>query len=124
MEFLAGLILGIVIGIVYVQYRIRTAVKIIMDKISDDMINSTPRSEDIRKMKLLRIEIQDSMMYAYDHKTEEFSGQGPNLTELAKSVEPYCKIATADLDGKTVWFIDGVVIDDLSKLDGDLKVKL
>jgi hypothetical protein len=64
---------------------------------------------EVVKVKKYFIENINGLLYLYEHKTNNFIGQGKTLDELALLAKDKSKIAGVSYNEEVLWFVDGEV---------------
>lgn len=83
-----------------------------------NIIEGTDSKATDAKIRALKIEQQKDTLYLFDADTDKFVCQALTVDELAKRVKEvnYCKIAGVVHNDKSIWFVDGKVVETLEQL--------
>ena len=113
MEYSLSYLLDVVSAFVFgmwlmdkiIFYRIRKS----LEEAGVDIDAEQEEKVEVIKVKKYFIENINGLLYLYEHKTNNFIGQGKSLEELATLSKNKSKIAGVSYNEEIMWFVDGEV---------------
>jgi hypothetical protein len=88
----------------YIFYQIRKT----LEEAGVD-VDAEEEKVEVVKVNKYFVENINGLLYLYEHKTNNFIGQGKSLAELALLAKDKGKIAGVSYNEEIMWFVDGEV---------------